>query len=158
MRAELCECEFYESQPLWMWILWELRFANVKFKRAEHCICEFYDSWVLRMWIYESWALQMWISWELSFLSVHVMSARLCILWVLSIYILLEDQCEVASEVKNLKGGWENLSRHKMEQKLECWNVNSFWSVVEVFDISPVENTHMHMACVYVNSNKIEGE
>ena len=31
MRAELCECEFYES------------FATLNFMRAKHCECEFYE-------------------------------------------------------------------------------------------------------------------
>ena len=80
MRAELCECEFYESWAMWMWIFGELSIANVNFMRAEHCECEFYESWALRiLWelsianvnfmraehyecdFYESWALWMWI-------------------------------------------------------------------------------------------------
>ena len=136
MRAEFFKCEFYGSWAFWMWfyescsswiwIWWELSFANVNFLRTEHFECEFYESWALQMWILWSWALQMWISWELSFSSVHVMSARLCIFWVLSFYILPEDQCVVALEVKNPKGGWENLSRHKMELKSEMLKCQFF--------------------------------
>ena len=106
-----------------MWILWELSIANAIFMRADLCEYEFY----------ESWALWMWISWELSFSSVHVMSARLCILWVLSFYILPEDQCVVASEVKNNKG-WVGL---KLKNEVKRW---SLWckimSVMEILKIN----------------------
>ena len=41
MKAELCECGFYECLELQMWISGELSFANLNFMRAEHCECKF---------------------------------------------------------------------------------------------------------------------
>ena len=44
IRAELCECEFYESRDFLSVNLLELSFANENFMRAEHRECEFYES------------------------------------------------------------------------------------------------------------------
>ena len=77
MRAELCECKFYESQ-----------FLNVNFMRAGLCKCEFHGSWTEHWEVnfmkaelckgefYESWAFWIWILWDLS--------------WALWLWILCE--------------------------------------------------------------------
>jgi len=86
LRAEHCECEFYESWVLKMRILWELSivnmnfmraelyeckfhelsFSNVNFMRHEHCEYEFYELSFAHVNFYKSWTLRMWILWELS--------------------------------------------------------------------------------------------
>ena len=86
LRAEHCECEFYESWALRMRILWELSivnvnfmraelyeckfhelsFSNVNFMRHEHCEYEFYELSFAHVNFYKSWTLRMWILWELS--------------------------------------------------------------------------------------------
>ena len=78
MRIELCECNFYNSWALQMWIYqdWALWVW-------------IYDSWALKIWFfmrtelwecefYESWALQMQILWELGITNVNLKRAELC--------------------------------------------------------------------------------
>jgi len=68
MRAEHCECKFYESWASWKWILWELRFMNVSFM---------------------SWAFQMWILWDMSIVNMNFMS------WGLRMWIYIRAElCE----------------------------------------------------------------
>ena len=80
IRAELCECGFYES---WAGdgecrFFQKLSIVNVNFMRAEHCVCDYYDSWAFWMWIYECLALRMWILWHQSIVNVNFMRAELC--------------------------------------------------------------------------------
>ena len=89
MRATLCECEFYQSQALWMWILWELGFANMNLWKLSfvnaNASVNFYERlalWMCILWtelcMWILWELGMWILWELSFVNVNFMRVELC--------------------------------------------------------------------------------